>query len=264
MVWNVDNFVISNYLDLINVATYSITFKLFAIIFSILQLVVSPLIFILAKEFGNNNWNVINIYYNRIALLVSFLSGAAWICSILFYKDIITLWVGSESVSNIEVVFFLGAYTFFLGLSYLNYGIICALDYIKFTPYIILFEGIINVSLSILFVRNFGLIGIALARFFSNFLWISWLYPILLYRYSSKRIMLNYSFILKFLIVIIVPLAIISVCVNIYIPLTFLRYIFSILIIIIYCLIVLKYTPEVIKTLVKEKLNFVINKSNSD
>lgn len=258
LVWNVDNFIISNFMNLGSVTLYSITYRLFAIIFTVLQLFINPLIYIFAKEFGNNNWDTINLYYNRTTVILTFISGAAWITSLLFFEGIITLWVGKNNFIGIEVVYFLGAYTFFLGFSYLNYGTICALGYIKYTPLIIILEGIINAILGILFVKKFGLIGMAMSRFISNFIWIAWVYPLILYKSSNKKMTPNYRFIIKFVTIVVLPLSLLSVFINKFIDNPSIYYFIAFLITCFYVLLGYFFTPIEMKGLILEKIYRIV------
>ena len=75
VVWNTDNFIISNFLGISNVTPYSITFKLYNIIFLFVFMINSSVMPIMAREFGQNNWEWINKIYSSFLTLAAIIGG---------------------------------------------------------------------------------------------------------------------------------------------------------------------------------------------
>jgi O-antigen/teichoic acid export membrane protein len=252
IVVNTDYLVISNFLGVEKVTSYSVTLKFYQLINSLILLTTSSLLPIMAKELGNNNWNWINNVYERMLIIMSFVGGLIWIGGVLFIKDIIFLWTGKIGYAGIITVFFLGGYSYLLSMVNLNAGIMTSFNYLK--PIYGWFEAGLKLGLSILLLRYFDVGGVALGTFLGSLLTGTWLGPLLIVKLSNKRIHYNLSVVVKQFFFIILPLLFISVLVQLFVTLFVLRLAIGGLIIIIYCFLSYNNMAQEIKTLFISKL----------
>lgn len=255
LVWNTDNFVISHLSGMDSVTPYSITFKLFSILYSIIFLINTSIMPLVADEYGKNNWNWINKIHKNITVIMGALGGLLWIGGVLFAKDIILLWSGEKGYAGYFVVFFLGGYSYILSIVNLNSNLVSTLNYIKGIYIIGIIEVAINLSISILLIQPFGLSGVALGTFAGSLLSPFIILPIILKRRSNFKLSSDMKQLLLHFVCIVLPFLILS-AICFYIKLTYLRIIVSILIVILYILINYFYLPSEIT----EKAKVMISK----
>jgi O-antigen/teichoic acid export membrane protein len=215
IVWNTDFLVISNFLSAKLLVPYFITFKLFSIAYSIIFQVNNSIMPLLGKEYGHNNIEWINKLYGSFLVLIAVLGGATWVGSILFYRDFITLWTGSNNYAGLYVVIALGGYSYLLGMSVLNSGIVNSLNYSSLTPYVAWGEAIIKIIFSILLGKFWGLAGVAMGTFIGSLCSQTWVLPILIIKRSSGKIFYDFIFLKNHFLLVILPCLIISIVLQV-------------------------------------------------
>ena len=215
IVWNTDFLVISNFISVESVVPYSITFKLFSIIYGIIFQVNNSIMPLLGKEYGHNNIEWINKIYCSFLVLIAVVGGATWIGSILFYRDFITLWTGSSGYAGLYVVIALGGYSYLLGMSVLNSGIINSFNYSGLTPLVAWGEAIIKIVSSIWLGKIWGLAGIAFGTFLGSLFSQTWVLPILIKKSSYGKIFYDFAFLIKHFLLAILPCLIFSIIIQI-------------------------------------------------
>ncbi len=216
IVWNTDILVISNFIDIQSVVPYFITFKLFSIVYGIIFQVNNSIMPLLGKEYGQNNFDWINKIYGSFLVLMAVIGGATWVGSILFYRDFITLWASSTSYAGLYVVIALGGYSYLLGMSVLNSGILNSFNYSTITPFIAWGEALIKLLFSIWLGKVWGLAGVAFGTFLGSLLSQTWVLPILIKERSSGKIFYDFTSLKRHFIFAILPCLIISVLVQIF------------------------------------------------
>jgi O-antigen/teichoic acid export membrane protein len=232
--WNTDILVISNFISLQLVAPYFITFKLFSVIYGVIFQVNGSIMPLLSKEYGNNNIEWVNKIYSSFLVLMAFLGGATWIGSILFFRDLITLWTNSSSYAGLLVVISLGGYSYLMSMSVLNIGIVNSFNFKGFAPFIAWGEAIIKILFSIWLGQNWGLAGVALGTFLGSLLSPTWSLPVMIKKHSRGTIFYDFHSLKKHFILAIFPCVIISILLQIY-PLSMvIRGIFGLVIFILY------------------------------
>jgi O-antigen/teichoic acid export membrane protein len=215
IVWNTDFLVISNFISVESVVPYSITFKLFSIIYGIIFQINNSIMPLLGKEYGHNNIEWINKIYCSFLVLIAVVGGATWVGSILFYRDFITLWTGLSGYAGLYVVIPLGGYSYLLGMSVLNSGIINSFNYSGLTPFVAWGEAIIKIVISIWLGKIWGLPGIAVGTLMGSLCSQTWVLPILLKKGSSNKIFYDFPFLIKHFVLAIFPCLIISIIIQI-------------------------------------------------
>jgi O-antigen/teichoic acid export membrane protein len=252
IVVNTDYLVISNFLEVKKVTSYSVTFKFYQLINSMILLSTASLMPIMAKELGKNNWAWINSVFERMLIIMSFLGGLIWLGGILFIKDIIFLWTGEIGYAGIITVFFLGGYSYLLSMVNLNAGIMTSFNYL--IPTLAWLEAGLKLGFSIFLLRYFDVGGVALGTFLSSLLTGTWLLPILIVRKSKNRINYNFPIVLKQFLVVVLPFLILSVLVQLFVTLFLIRILIGGLIIIAYCFFSYNNMSQDVKILFISKL----------
>ena len=247
VVWNTDNLVISHLLSVKDVTPYAITFKLYCFIFSIIAIVNGSMMPLFGKEIGNDNWQWLNKVYSTMLVIIAVMGGLTWLGGILFLKDIIYLWAGKEAYAGLLTVFSLGGYSYLLCIVNLNSGILSALNYISKTVYIGWLEAIINITLSIVFVKYFGIGGAALGTFIGSLLSVFWLLPIVIVKETNNRLNINKTFLFKHLFFIIMPLIFIAMLIQIFVNNMLLRVFAGCIVVIVYLIVSYIMVPKYVK-----------------
>jgi O-antigen/teichoic acid export membrane protein len=215
IVWNTDILVISNFISLQSVAPYFITFKLFSIVYGVIFQVNGSIMPLLAKEYGNNNIIWINKIYSSFLILIASIGGATWIGSILFFRDLVTLWANSSSYAGLIVVISLGGYSYLMSMTVLNIGIVNAFNYRGFAAIVAWGEAIIKIVFSIWLGKIWGLSGVAIGTFLGSLLCPTWVLPIMIKKHSEGNIYYDFASLRKHFLLAILPCIIISILLQI-------------------------------------------------
>ena len=234
IVWSSDNLVISNFISIQSVVPYFITFKLFSIVYGIIFQVNNSIMPLLAKEFGQNNFDWVSKVYSSFLVLMVLIGGATWIGSILFVRDFVTLWTSSSNYAGLFVVIALGGYSYLLSMSVLNFGIVNTFNYKGFAPFVSWGEAIINVLLSIWLGKIWGLAGVAAGTFLGSLFSPTWVLPIFIMKRSAGKIIYNFALLSKHFVLAILPCIIISVLIQVFPLNIIIRLIFGVLVAFLY------------------------------
>lgn len=243
IIWNTDILVISNYISIKSVVPYFITFKLFSIVYGVIFQVCGSIMPLLAKEYGNNNFDWTNKIYSSFLILIAVVGGATWIGSVLFYRDFITLWTSSSSYAGLPVVIALGGYSYLLGMSVLNSGIVNSFNYSSLTPFVAWGEAIIKIILSIWLGKFLGLAGVAIGTFLGSLFSQSWVLPILIQKRSEGKMIYDFTVLKKHFFVALLPCLVISVILQVLLENMLLRLIIGVLITLLYLWLSYMVTP---------------------
>jgi O-antigen/teichoic acid export membrane protein len=218
IVWQTDNLVISHFIGLKGVTPYSITFKLITtafVGFTAVNAVLGPMYgsACAVKDYG---W--IEKTYNNISALTSILGGMVWIGSIAFAREIINAWAGPAGYGGILTVFALGGYGYSLSLVNVHSSLMSGMNLLKNGVTISWSEAAVNLVLSLLFVRYFGIGGVALGTFLAAILTVFWMIPLEIYRRTEGSVKFSYQPVVKHFLLIVLPaLACVMLTMN-YVP----------------------------------------------
>lgn len=141
-------------------------------------------------EKKNNNEKI----YDIINFLSFWIYGFCSICLFVLLNDFISLWIGKEYLfNNLEVLVIVLNFYIPGSLS----GTILFRDttgLFRQTKFIFMFTSIINLILSVILGRNYGLVGILGATLVSRLLTNVWYEPFMLYKNYFKKSALEYFF----------------------------------------------------------------------
>lgn len=212
VVWNTDYFVISRLLGLRSVTPYSIAFKLFNIVFSVVTIMNTSALSLMSREYARSNWRWLNTAYNSILSTVATVGGCVLIGGVYFARDIVVAWTGSpDNYAGILTVCALGGYSYLLCIVNLNSGMLNAFNLNKGLPLIGFCEAAIKITLSIALLRRVGIGGVALGTLLGSLLSPTLVLPLLISRRSGGKIRCSLRFVLVQALAILVPLAAVGV-----------------------------------------------------
>lgn len=244
LIFYTDYLVISNILGSNHVTEYSITYKLFSIFFSISNIIVFSFTPILAREYGNRNWEWISRQYNLFLIITSFIGGLTWVGGLFFAKDFIYIWAGKQGYAGLLCAFALGGYSYILAMSHINTGILTTCDFIKNGAYISWLEVIINLLISIFLVKKIGVAGVAIGTFLGQLLTGAWIAPIWIVRRSDNKIQFNLFYIIRHFFIALLPVLLTGLLVQTYVSGFLIRIIAGVLSVAIYVIITYLLVPN--------------------
>lgn len=186
--WNTDNIAISRIMGIEYVTKYSITLKLFTILYSLVNMIGISFSPVLAKEIGANNWGWINKTYKALANLLTIVGGCVCLGGILFAKNIIFLWTGSDGYAGPSVVVVLSVYGYFLTVNNFDAVAINTFNYTRKLGLIYMASSCIKLFFSIFLLKSYGLVGAALGTLIAAVLFTSWIFPLWLQRNSLGKL----------------------------------------------------------------------------
>lgn len=181
LVFNTDYLIISRFLNLTAVTIYSSYMMIFQALAMIVNILGNSVTASVGNYLTNKNAHEKKVLWDRIIILFFFIATCMTLITFLTITNFVRLWIGSEYILDEYTLYFLLANLFIL-ISRV------AIDIIKNASgefsdiYLPLIEGIINVMLSVLLVREFGFIGVIIGTLVSNVIIICLAKPIYLYR----------------------------------------------------------------------------------
>jgi len=237
VVWNTDNLIISHFLGIKAVTPYAITFKVFSIIITFYTAINSTLTPMYGRASAMEDWEWINKVYNILAYLLPMIGGLVWIGGIGFAKEFICLWAGSQAYGGFLTVFSLGGYAFILAFINVNSHLITGINPTKIATVFAWIEAVVNLCISILLVRSFGIGGAALGTFLAAVFAVSWIQPIYVYRLAGKKVKLNVVPILRHTFFILIPCLILTILVYFYCNNLIYKVCINLIILSVYCVL---------------------------
>ena len=160
--YNVDNFVILTFLGLSQVTIYSIGSRLVIYIITLIGSSIGILLPVFSQYEANNRNDLIIekfLFTTKISSYLSILSGGMLI---IFGKAFIERWVGKEYLSSYPILTILMISVVFNLMQTPSTQLLYGISRHKFLTFLNLAEGFINLILSVILVKYFGMIGVAL------------------------------------------------------------------------------------------------------
>lgn len=265
IIWNTDNIVISNLLGAQFVTSYTVTFKFYSILFAILMALNSPLLPMYGNASVNNQWNWIRETYRNFIIIMSNIAGGMWIFGLLFGEVIIKFWAGKEAYGGILIILFIGGWGYFLSFSLVNNSLLSGLNLTKKYSLVSWLEAIVNIIISIVFVKLIGISGAALGTFLSVIITSFWLMSLVIKKETCGNISINYFFISKkHFFIILIPLVALSLLIEHYLINPYLKYFSSIIVITLYFLFSWLLLPLDVKIFIKQNFGKIFRKKIND
>ena len=168
VIFSTDNFIITKYTGIENVAVYNVVNKLFGIPTLILTLITTPIWPAVTKAFyeGNQQWikdtlKKLEKLFLLLALIVVML--------ILVAKPFIKIWTLNEIEASFSLIIVCGIATLLTCFSNIYSTLIFAIDIKWYLIILFIFQAIINIVVSLISIIYFdlGVVGVVLGTCFS-------------------------------------------------------------------------------------------------
>lgn len=251
---NVDSMIIAKYLGLENVATYSVTFKIYTIAFAVLYVLNSSIIPLIGAASGKGDLGLVKETYYKTLFALLPLLGVVVFSVNFFIQDFLFYWSGLSVSSSLIIT--LSIFTILFSITNINNIIINALGYIPYAVGILFIEGVVNVIVSIHLSKYFGVVGVALGTVISMLMCSFIFFPLIIYYQSNKIISFPITTFVKYLFLLF-SFFILSIFPMIY-NINFLtKSLLFIGLVAFYYLVVLWFFPQ---SRLKEAQVFVVNK----
>ena len=159
-----DNLIISYLLGPSEVTTYSNVLKLFQIFLVFSALVLTPLWALYTDAFISGDFDWIKRVLRKLNYLFIF-AILAVIITVIYARDILYIWIGEDIYYSDLLILFMGIFVLIRIYGDIYMYFLNGIGKIKLQMWLFVFGAIINIPLSVLFVRYFdlGVSGVILA-----------------------------------------------------------------------------------------------------
>jgi O-antigen/teichoic acid export membrane protein len=254
VVWNTDNLIISHFLGVKAVTPYAITFRLFAMLFSIFTAINITLFPMYGKAAGLKQWDWIQRTYQKATQLLPIIGGLVWVGGVVFAKNIIDIWAGPDAYGGMLVVFALGGYGYLLSMVNIHSFLLIGLNATKSMVFISWAEAIGNLGISIALVGLLGIGGVALGTFLGSLVTVSWMLPRDVCRQTKEKVKFHFRPVMRHAFFILIPCLIMSTLIQLYWQNEISKVLINIIIIAIYLALSWCGMPIDLRNLVKNTL----------
>lgn len=160
--YRVDTVLITAYIGLSAVTHYNVGFNLIMYYIMIVSKLLLRFETYVSQEEGMNNYESIRnkfMFLTKLSTLLSVFIGT----SLIFYgKQFISRWMGDSYIDSYNILLILVISSTILLAQYPTRSVLFGISKNKFWAYSNIIEGIANVGLSLLLVKKYGIIGVAL------------------------------------------------------------------------------------------------------
>lgn len=126
-------------------------------------------------------------FFNVLSLMNFWLFGWGAIGIALVSSDLVKWFYGAEYVLPLNIPLIIAINSFTIGQLQASYTYKSTLGLFRYGQYLLIFTGIINLVLDIIFGRLFGVFGIYLATLIARLCTNLWYEPYAVYRYGLKK-----------------------------------------------------------------------------
>ncbi|HSA30846.1 MAG TPA: polysaccharide biosynthesis C-terminal domain-containing protein [Candidatus Omnitrophota bacterium] len=180
--FNIDNFVIAGFVGLSSVTLYSVASRLIGYYMQFLNNAVGIVTPVFSQYEGQNNYEAIReklFFMTKISGYIACLIGSLLV---IFGRAFIERWVGSEYSSAYNIIMVLLAPILLSLIQAPSTQVLYGISKHKFLAIAGLVEALCNLTLSLIFVRYYGVIGVALGTAIPLFIFTVFIKPVYLSR----------------------------------------------------------------------------------
>lgn len=260
-----DNLIISKYVGLVGVGLYSN----YLLIISALNIIIMQVFTSITASVGNLGATETDdkkkFIFNIVFFMNFWIYGFVSICLVALLNPFISLWIGRDFVLDTEVAMAIIVNFYLTGM---RQGVLTFRDalgiywYDRYKP---ILESMINLVVSLILVKELGMLGVFIGTMISTVTTSLWVEPYVLYKYGFKSSVLSYfkRYILYSMVTIVSCIMTVSVT-NIFNNANFINFIIQLVI----CIVVpnglffllfhrtneFKYLYNLISVIIIEKL----------
>jgi len=202
-----DRYFILNYLSLVEVGIYSVSYtlgNLISFFYSPIGFVVYPII---SKHWEKSEFSQVNIYLEYSTKIFLALSIPASLGLYVLAVPLLEILTTSQFIVGGELTLLIALGTIFLGLFQINIYIIYLVQQTKWIPIMTLVSSVVNVVLNIILIPKIGISGAAFATLISYFV-----LAFIVSYWAKKEI--NYHIDIKFVFKVILASILMAIIVN--------------------------------------------------
>jgi O-antigen/teichoic acid export membrane protein len=207
LVPNLSNLIISNNIGIEAIVPYSILNKLFSLAISFVLVFNMSAAPIYGKEFGNNNWELLQKIYKRLFYFTVSVGMFCVLGVLLLGRSFIVLWTGDVlNYPGDLVAIILACYFFIYGINNLNLIVLNSFNYVSKLWLFSWGENIIFLLVSSIFIKSLGIIAIPIGLV-AGFIFSSmWGYHFILLKRTQKRLSYDYLHLIKNILIFLAGL----------------------------------------------------------
>jgi O-antigen/teichoic acid export membrane protein len=187
IIFSTDNILIAKLFGLEYVTEYNIIDKVFTTGNTLFSILLIALWSAVTKAYVDNNFIWIRHIIGKMHFML-FLFAVGTIMVGAYFNELVKLWIGSEIIYSSQIITIFVVYTLLSAYGGIFVNIVNGIGKIKLQIYLMVFAAIVNIPLSILFGKYFGLgiAGIKLATLLS--LLLLWIFiPLQVYRMFKNK-----------------------------------------------------------------------------
>ncbi len=161
VIFSTDNVIITQVLGPKEVTSYQITRQVFGILSMISGLIMGPLWSAYTDAYikGDINW-IKNVINKLLILMIPLLLSVAVL--ILYFKNILSIWMNQDLHISDQLVFFMGIYTIITIWNNIFGFVLGGIGKIRLSTYTTVFAMLVNIPLSIYLAHKIGVSGVIL------------------------------------------------------------------------------------------------------
>jgi len=210
VIFQSDNIIIGTFISMEAVAVYSIAGMIITQIRGAIQVIAVPLVPAISHFEAEDDYNkIIDIYHKSTRYMYYFSSYLA-ISVMIFGGPFILLWVGDEFSTTIDLLHILIiAAAIYIPQTIAN-SVLFGISKHKIAFYVLLGEAISKISLSIILLKFYGIIGIAIGTAVPQVIIYTFIYPYVFHKTMSadlKRFYKTAGISIMYAIVFVLPTA---------------------------------------------------------
>jgi len=190
--FQINSFVITIFIDVASVTPYRVASRLVEYFMQFVSEITGVFSPYFSQEEGKNNHEGIKEKFLFITKIITYIATFAGLMLLLYGKDFIYRWVGPQYSISYTILVILVIPTTFALIQSAVFPLLYGISKHKFVAFTNIGEGILNFILSIILVKKFGIIGVALGtaipllitKFFIQPIYITSILKISLKRYA--------------------------------------------------------------------------------
>ncbi len=191
IVFYTDNLIIGSFISLSAIAVYSLGYKLLDAVQKVLFKISDVLMPNISVLYAEGKYSEILKLHNKIMMISIGLAIPVYIVLYFLNQWILTLWLGSANVLSQEIMTLFILFSFIHTWVHVSAIFVAAIGIHRETSYVALLEAFLNIVLSIVFLKIWGLFGVALGTLIAHILTNGWFVNYWFYKNINKFIKQN-------------------------------------------------------------------------
>lgn len=182
VIYQTDNIIIGRFISMDAVAVFSIGALLISQFRDIVGTIFVSVVPTISHFEADHNFGKIMVIYSRTTKYLYYASAYMTICTFFLGGPFVLLWVGKDFAMSIKILHLLiiPAAVFFPQL--IAYSVLYGISRHKISLYILVLEGFSNIVLSLILVRYWGIVGVAVGTAIPQLIIYLAVFPIVFHR----------------------------------------------------------------------------------